>query len=159
MPRIAYVEGELELMSPSHDHEQITWVIGHVLLLYARARGIVLVPAGAWTVREQASERGLEPDACFTIGPIGDRTRPDLAIEVIWTHGGLDKLDIYRALGVREVWFWEDGGIRAFVLRDGAYVAITNSDALPGLDIALVSRLSTLLPHEAAAELEAALRG
>jgi hypothetical protein len=37
----------------------------------------------------------------------GERDRPDIAIEVIWTSGGIDKLEVYRKLGVREVWYYE----------------------------------------------------
>jgi hypothetical protein len=40
---------------------------------------------------------------------------------VIWTHGGLDKLEIYRGLGVREVWFWPEGRIEVHSLRGGRY--------------------------------------
>ncbi|MEG4506483.1 Uma2 family endonuclease [Microcoleus sp. F6_B4] len=34
---------------------------------------------------------------------------PDLAIEVVFTSGGIDKLQLYKRLGIPEVWFWEDG--------------------------------------------------
>src|SRR5258708_350458 len=34
---------------------------------------------------------------------------PDFAIEVVWMTGGLDKLQICQAFGVREVWIWCDG--------------------------------------------------
>ena len=40
-----------------------------------------------------------------------------MAIEVVWTSGGIDKLEVYRQLGVREVWFYERGSLRFFALR------------------------------------------
>ncbi len=46
--------------------------------------------------------------------PLG-REAPDLAIEVIWTSGGIDKLESYRGLGVGEVWFWREGRMEVFV--------------------------------------------
>lgn len=38
---------------------------------------------------------------------------PDLAIEVIITSSGIDRLDLYQGLGVREVWFWQAGWAHA----------------------------------------------
>lgn len=46
------------------------------------------------------------------------------------------KLDVYRKLGVAEVWFWRKGKIRAWVLRDETYVEATASEVLPGIDLA-----------------------
>ena len=34
-----------------------------------------------------------------------DKEIPELAIEVVYTSGGIDILKIYRRLGVKEVWF------------------------------------------------------
>jgi hypothetical protein len=44
----------------------------------------------------------------------GTPSLPDVAIEVIWTRGGLDKLDVYRGLGVPEVWTWQEGRLRFY---------------------------------------------
>src|SRR5262249_22104675 len=79
--------------------------------------------------------RGVEPDECYVFGEIANPPRPDLAIEVIWTSGGLDKLEIYRKLGVREVWFWRRGRITVHGLRRGAYHEMPRSKVLPGIDL------------------------
>jgi len=157
VPRIAYLEGELELMSPSVDHEMIKSRIGQMIEAYAAHRGIDLWSAGSWTVRKAPAMRGVEPDECYTIGDPRTKSVPDLAIEVVWTSGGLDKLDIYRGLGVGEVWFWRDGRMEAHVLRDGRYQAGTSSELLAGLDLSLVARLATASPAEALAELRKSL--
>jgi hypothetical protein len=60
---------------------------------------------------------------------------------VIWTSGGIDKLEAYLRLRVQEVWSWKDGKIDVHVLSDGAYQKREQSAALPGLDLALVTRL------------------
>lgn len=135
------------------DHEMIKSRIGQLIEAYAAHRGIDLWPVGSWTVRKAPAKRGVEPDECYTLGDPRMKSVPDLAIEVVWTSGGLDKLDIYRGLGVGEVWFWRDDRIDAHVLRDGQYQAGTTSDVLPGLDPALVARLATESPAEALAEL------
>lgn len=153
VPRIAYLEGELELMSPSADHEMIKSRIGQLIEAYAAHRGLDLWPVGSWTVRSAPAKRGVEPDECYTIGDPRAKRVPDLAIEVPWTRGGVDKLDIYRGLGVGEVWFWREGKIDAYVLRDGEYEAVSASLVVPGLDLQLVARLATASPGVALAEL------
>lgn len=153
VPRIAYLEGELELMSPSADHEMIKSRIRQLIEAYAAHRGLDLWPVGSWTVRSAPAKRGVEPDECYTIGDPRAKRVPDLAIEVVWTRGGLDKLDIYRGLGVGEVWFWREGKLDAYVLRDGKYEPISASLVVAGLDLQLVARLATASPGEALAEL------
>lgn len=142
VPRIAYLEGELELMSPSRDHEMIKATIGHLIVAAARHFGVRLQPVGSWTVRNEQMDRGVEPDECFTIGSPRLKQVPDLAIEVAWTRGGIDKLSIYRGLGVGEVWVWRRGQIDIHVLTNGEYQRRDTSGVLPGLDVALVARLS-----------------
>lgn len=51
------------------------------------------------------------------------------------TSGGIDKLDVYRKLGVGEVWYWRSGSIQAYVRRGVSYEAVTSSEALPGIDL------------------------
>jgi hypothetical protein len=56
-----------------------------------------------------------------------------LSIEVVFTSGGTSKLERYKALGVPEVWFWEDGLLKLYYLRDSSYELIDRSE-LPGLN-------------------------
>lgn len=77
----------------------------------------------------------MEADECYVFGPPKRKRRPDLAIEVVWTSGGIDKLDVYRKLGVHEVWYWEEGHIRIHLLRGTRYEPVTRSEALPGVDL------------------------
>jgi Uma2 family endonuclease len=155
VPRIAYLEGELELMSPSADHEMIKSRIRQLVEAYAAHRGLDLWPVGSWRVHDALAKRGVEPDECYTIGDPRMKRVPDLAIEVVWTRGGIDKLEIYRGLGVGEVWFWREGRIDAYVLRDGRYESSSVSLVVPGLDLELVARLATASPAEALAALRA----
>lgn len=137
--RIAYLEGALELMSPSRDHETLKTKLARLVEAYAEELGIELEGYGSWTLKRREAERGAEPDECYSIGPAGEV--PDLAIEVIWTSGGLDKLEIYRRLGVREVWVWQRGEIAAFALRGDRYERIARSELLPQIDLDLVRSL------------------
>jgi Uma2 family endonuclease len=139
--RIAYLEGELELMSPSRHRETTKKCIARLVEAYAEERGLRLEGLGSMTLRSSPKERGAEPDECYEID--GPKAFPDLAIEVVWTSGGLDKLRIDQAFGVREVWIWCDGRIEVHALRGDAYERIAESEILPGLDLAAVATLAT----------------
>lgn len=71
-----------------------------------------------------------------------DRDVPDIALEVVVTHRSLDKLEVYRGLGVREVWIFEAGQFRIVVLRGGQYEVARASEVLPEVDL-------PRLPHHA----------
>ncbi len=137
VPRIAYLEGALELMGPSKDHERIKSYIGRLIEAYALERDIDLSPYGSWTLKSTPKQSGSEPDECYLVGD-QNRDTPDLAIEVVWTSGGIDKLEIYRRLGVGEVWFWKDSQIQVHVLRDERYERVDGSELFPDLDVNLL---------------------
>jgi Uma2 family endonuclease len=154
VPRIAYLEGALELMSPSKEHERIKSYIGRLVEAYALERGIDLSPYGAWTLKSPPKQSGLEPDECYLVGDQSKDT-PDLAIEVVWTSGGIDKLEIYRRLGVGEVWIWKDARIEVHVLREERYQLEMKSSLFPDLDVNL---LTSLLDRPTALQAVKALR-
>ena len=106
-------------------------------------------------------DRGVEADECYVFGPDPRRKRrPDVAIEVVWTWGGIDKLNVYRKLGVREVWYWVDGRIQVHVLRGTRYAPVAESEALPGIDLVLlVSFLDRPTASRAIRDYRGALRG
>jgi Uma2 family endonuclease len=139
VPRMAYLEGTLELMSPSKEHERAKSYIGLLVAAYALERGIDLSPYGAWTLKSAPKESGVEPDECYIVGSDQNKPFPDIAIEVIWTSGGIDKLEIYRRLGVGEVWFWRDGRIDIHVLRQERFELVARSSVFPDLDVALLT--------------------
>jgi hypothetical protein len=98
-PRMAYLDGAVELMGTSRGHEGMK----HDCL----ERGIDFQPYGNWLLDDESEKAGAEPDECFMFGSDpGAKERPDLMIEVVWTSGGIDKLEIYRRLKIGEVWFW-----------------------------------------------------
>jgi Uma2 family endonuclease len=155
--RITYLAGELELMSPSFSHEATKTMIGRLVETYADDLGLDLYGAGSWTLKSKVKKLGIEPDECYSLGK--PSRVPDLAIEVIWTSGGLEKLEVYRGLGVREVWVWKQGKIGAYLLRGERYVRAARSRLLPGLDLALVARLASRPDQPVAIrELRASLR-
>lgn len=153
-PRITYIEGVLEIMSPSRDHERIKSLIACLVEAYCLREDITFMPYGSWTLKDRRKRCGAEADECYVFGdePVD---RPHLAIEVVWTSGGLDKLEVYCRLGVQEVWIWRRGRLSVHALRGAAprrrasrttrsparrprYVELARSELLPDLDLALL---------------------
>jgi Uma2 family endonuclease len=162
VPRYAYLEGELEIMSPSRTHESIKSVIGCLVEAWCLEQGIDFSTLGAWTLQDKALRVGVEPDECYVFGnaPEPEAERPHLAIEVVWTSGGIDKLRAYQQLGVQELWFWARGRIQIYELRDKAYVPIAQSRVLPGIELRQLERYIELpTTSQAIREYRAALRG
>ena len=141
VPRLAYLEGTVEIMSPSHFHEAIKSMLGRLVEAWCVEKGVDITPFGSWTLEDKEAERGVEPDECYVLGSADPMPeRPDLAIEVVWTSGGLDKLQLYRKLGVRELWFWRREKLELFRLRDQQYEPILASEVLPGIDHTMLLR-------------------
>jgi Uma2 family endonuclease len=128
-------------MSPSRDHETIKTMIARLLEAYALAEGVDLNGYGSMTMKSRPRARGAEPDECYSVG--APKLRPDIAIEVVWTHGGLDKLEVYRGLRVREVWLYGAGKLEVHALRRNAYIRIPRSEILPRLDLAQLVRYAS----------------
>jgi Uma2 family endonuclease len=137
-PRFHYLDGALEIMSPSEPHEQIKGLIGRLVEAYCLEHGIDFTTVGSWTLRDRAAGAAAEPDECYLIGtelPVAGG-RPHLAIEVQWSRGGLEKLEIYRRLQVPEVWIWRRGVLVPYALAAAGYTEVQASALLPDLDLA-----------------------
>jgi Uma2 family endonuclease len=155
--RVTYLAGELELMSPSFSRESIKKTIARLVEAYADELGLDLYGVGSWTLKSKLKQLGIEPDECYSMGK--PSRVPELAIEVIWTSGGLDKLEVYRGLGVREVWVWKDEKLGADLLRGGHYVRAARSRLLPGIDLVRVARFASRVDQPVAVrEFRAELR-
>jgi Uma2 family endonuclease len=137
--RLTYLNGVLELMTPSVDHEGIKTTIARLLEAYAEEKGLPFNGFGSWTLKRAVRARALEPDECYSLS-LGRPSTPDLAIEVVWTSGGIDKLEVYRGLGVQEVWFWREGVIEVNALTGDQYERRERSALLPDLDLAELAR-------------------
>jgi len=80
----------------------------------------------------------LEPDESHCIDT--EKDFPDLAIEVFVTSGGINKLEIYRRLGVREVWFFKNNQFEVHHLLAGEYIQVTSSQVLPHIDLKVIAQ-------------------
>jgi Uma2 family endonuclease len=155
--RVTYLEGQLEIISPSQSHEMLAKMIARLLEAYADEKRLVFEGYKSMTLRNAPKLRGIEPDECYAIGAA--KESPDLAVEVVWTHGEIEKLDVYRGLGVREVWIWKAEELKAYELRSGAYVEVARSTVIPGLTPSFLREfLDCETQTEAVRKMRAALR-
>lgn len=140
--RITYLDGRLEIMSPSESHEAIKKRIARLVEAWAETFDIDLDGVGSWTIKDPSVESGAEADECYLIPGREGAQRPDLAIEVNWSSHGLNKLEAWRRLQVKEVWIYDEGALRVFVLVDDGsdYVERETSAVLPTLDVKLLAQ-------------------
>lgn len=165
VPRLTYLEGRLEIMTPSRSREKTASRVGHLVEANCLHAGIEFEALGSWTLEKKEAERGAEPDECYLFGDAALEEEPEapgLAIEVEWSRRAVSKLDVYRKLGVREVWIWHrrGGHISVHVLRGDAYAEVERSEALPEIDLAqLASFLDRPTASAAIRAYRAALAG
>ncbi|VXD20860.1 conserved hypothetical protein [Planktothrix serta PCC 8927] len=144
--RLTYLDGILEVMSPSRNHESIKTRIGTLLEIYFLETDTEYYPTGSMTLRNPEQRGGTEPDESYCIGI--NKEIPDLAIEVVITSGGINRLEVYQRLGVHEVWFWQNNQFLVYHFRSknveqfqqtSGYELIHKSEILPHLDLAVLA--------------------
>jgi len=136
--RMYYLDGEIELVSPTRDHEGRKTTLARLLETWALETETDLNGFGSWTLKRQVKEAGGEPDECYIVGPPEAKDVPDLVIEIEWSRAlGLSKQEIYLRLGVRELWTLPASGpLVVRTLERGRWVARQKSKLLPKLDLA-----------------------
>lgn len=151
--RITYDRGELELMALSYGHERQSRSLNRLVEAVAEEFEIPIASAGSTTINREAVDRGLEPDECFYFAneplirgkaeiDLDIDPPPDLAIEVDISRSSLNRMDIYAALGVPEVWRWSKGRLIVYHRQeDGTYAVRGESLTFPFLPMADVDRL------------------
>ncbi|MEH1769200.1 Uma2 family endonuclease [Nostoc sp.] len=145
--RVTYLDEILEIVSPSIRHENIKKRLAILIERYLYLKRIRFNPMGSSTIKKQLKQAGVEPDECYSL--YEQKNIPDLAIEVNITSGSIDKLEIYRRLGVAEVWIWQFNRLRLYHLREETpsefletygYEQITSSELLLELNIDLLEQ-------------------
>jgi Uma2 family endonuclease len=134
---VTFLDGTLELMSPSRRHEIRAENIGRLLEAYLEETRTPFWGLGSTTFRRAETRGGTEPDKSYNLGT--EKDVPDLAIEVIITSGSVDKLEVYKRLGVTEVWFFQENCFTVYHLQGQAYEPLAASALLPDLDLAMLA--------------------
>jgi Uma2 family endonuclease len=143
--RLTYNRGQLEIMTPSPEHELSKKVLGRFVETLAEETNLPIYPLGSTTFkRPQLS--GVEPDECFYICHIEavrgkkrlDLTEdpaPDLVLEIDITNSSPHRLQVYQDLGVAEIWVYNGESLVIQQLQNGSYVTSASSQFFPTLPI------------------------
>lgn len=157
--RLAYDMGILEIMTPLMSHEHNNRLLEHLVFALAQELNLNLKSTGSLTCKRQDLAKGVEPDSSFYIQnePIMrnkqnlDLTQDpplDLVIEVDYTSAYIDKLPIYLALGVPEVWRYDYPGMQIYQMCEGIYIPCDVSPTFANLPLTIE------IPHFLAQSLE-----
>jgi Uma2 family endonuclease len=148
----AYDQGVLEILVPSAKHEEPNRTLALLIEMVALEMDIDIRNLGSTTFKRVDMLRGFEPDTCFYIQRAEQISGkddidlmvdppPDLVIEIDITHPSLNKLPIYAAVGVPEVWRYDGQVVTIFTLAQETYSPSNASTILPSVTSADLSRL------------------
>jgi Uma2 family endonuclease len=150
--RLAYDRGVLEIMTPSLEHENCKTLIGRMIEAFTEELGIDILSGGSTTLLRDDVRRGIEPDECYYVqhaASVRNKTEielsvdpvPDLAVEIDVTQSSLDKLSIYAALGIPEVWRYDGQSTQIYVLGNSQqYSTSARSTVLPEFPVEEMNR-------------------
>jgi Uma2 family endonuclease len=147
----AYDRGVLEIMVLSAKHEEPNRTIALLVEIVALEMDINIRNLGSTTFTREDLARGFEPDTCFYVQnearvrgkeeiDLAVDPPPDLVVEIDITHPSLDKLPIYAAVGVTEVWRYDGQQLTIFTLKGETYHTHEASVALPHLTSQILSQ-------------------
>jgi Uma2 family endonuclease len=143
--RVTYDQGELEIMSLSRKHERSKKRLALLVETLTDELEIGRDSGGSMTCRNEAMARALEPDDCFWIqneALVRGRDEldldvdppPDLSLEIEISRSMLNRMAIYAALKVPEVWRWNGETLTVHLLGSrGSYRVSKRSKVFPFL--------------------------
>ncbi len=156
--RMTYEGGTLEFMTLSPEHEIYKKKYARFIETLAEECGLRITSAGSMTFRREDIERGFEPDDCFWIAhephmrarldwnPERDPP-PDLALEIEISRSAKERLPIYAAFRIPEVWCGDGESLTVHLLQpDGTYQPAPGSPTFPGIPVGEIPRF--LQPSE-----------
>lgn len=139
--RLTYDCGTLEILMPL-PHETFKKLLGRFVEVITEELGIEIRSLGSTTWSREDLQKGLEPDECYYIqNELAVRGKdeidlaidppPDLAIEVDSTSSSMNRMGIYAALGIPEVWRFDRETLTILHLVNGDYQPREGSLVLP----------------------------
>ncbi|MEG3891773.1 MULTISPECIES: Uma2 family endonuclease [unclassified Microcoleus] len=148
--RLTYSRGNLKIMVPSPEHERFKTIMGRFVETLAEELEVRIEPLGSTTFKRPELS-GAEPDECFyiqNISAVKGKKRidlsqdppPDLVVEIDITSRSENTLQVYRDLGVPEVWIYNGSRLRINRLENGEYVEGELSLAFPSVAVLEIVR-------------------
>jgi len=151
--RMTYDQGTLQMMSPSKRHEKLAVLIDRMIQVWTEESDIDIESCRTMTCRREDLESGFESDNCYYVQHAAAMRAkeeldfsvdppPELAVEIDLARSALEKLDLYAALGVPEVWRYDGRELHVYRLAsEGRYEPSSASVVLPGFPVAEVQRI------------------
>ena len=150
--KVTFAQGKLELMTTTSIHERWKKVLALLIEAFALDHGIPFESTGNLTIARGNLDRGLEPDESyyFQNHALVPRDRslnfahdplPDLVIEIEFSRTVTDRLPVYHALGLPELWVYNGQELQVLIWNDHGYEASHQSVCLPTLPMNLVAEL------------------
>jgi Uma2 family endonuclease len=143
--RLTYDRGKLELMTLSLGHERCAEILGQMIVVLTDELDMPRLSGGSTTFKSKDLDRGLEPDKCFYLVnehlvrakdeiDLDVDPPPDVAIEIDISRSSLNRMGIYAAIRVAEVWRYDGETLTIFRLDDqGKYQQVECSGFFPFL--------------------------
>jgi Uma2 family endonuclease len=140
--RLTYDRGMLEIRMPLDPHETYKKLLGRLVEAATEELDIEIRSLGSRTCDREDLAKGLEPDQCYYIQnealvrgvdqiDLNQFPPPDLALEIDITSSSINRLSIYAALEVPEVWRYDGQTLSILRLQNGDYRSHDRSIALP----------------------------
>lgn len=156
--RISYDRGRMEIMAKSFVHERLKKRSARLVETWSMERGLVLVSAGEWTLKNEEADRGLEADECYYVQhaaqalanrelSLENDPPPDLALEIEVSRSIIGRLDIYAALRVPEIWRIGEDYLIVCLLQGDDYIESEVSRAFPQLPLKELRRFLFEMPN------------
>jgi Uma2 family endonuclease len=145
--RITFDGQRIELMTTSPRHEAWKSTFALLIPVLCEELSVDFACFGSMTMRRDDMEKGFEPDECYYIQneptvrgrldlDLEQDPPPDLAVEVEVSRSALNRMSIYAAMRIPEVWRFDGEQIQVMLLnRAGSYEPADRSAAFPALPI------------------------
>ena len=148
--RLSYDCGRLEIMTPLPEHEEYARFIDLLVYVWSDTHDLKVQSYGGATWKRRRLRKAVEPDACYYVTNadrvIGKRKfdlevdpPPDIVVEIDITNETLGKFPLYAALGVPEIWRYDDEKFYFYELAGKGYREISASRAFSGLTPAMLA--------------------
>jgi Uma2 family endonuclease len=140
-----FSEGVLQIMANGREHERLNANLTRLVDLLAEEFELDFDPSGSTTLRREDLEKGFEPDSCFYFAnaalmrekkeiDLAVDPPPDLTLEIGITGSSLNRLPLFAAVGIPEVWRYENGALKIYQLQGEIYDEVDESMWFPQIN-------------------------
>ena len=155
--RLTYDRGRLEFMTTSSTHERYKRWFARFVETIAEELNKPIMPGGSMTFQREDLDRGFEPDDSFWIANetavrwrltwIPDQDPPpDLMLEIEISRSALNRMAIFAAFRVPEVWCFDGEEVRIYLLESNStYQQSERSLAFPAIPVQELAQFLKLI--------------